>query len=139
MNFKNFFVVFTLTLQIHLVQGQCTSPSFQLPSNVCLQQNIHLSPDVTLTNYDWDFCSGDFDVSPTGSVFYNQAGAAFNVELVEQGGQYFGFYVSRSHQNLYRMDFGSSVMGTPTFIDLGNLGIGSSAWLSVQIVKEGNL
>ncbi len=141
MNFRNCLVILFVGFQFQIAHAQCTAVNFNLPAKGCLSQKIKITSNVVLPNYEWDFCTGDFDQIPTASVFLNAAGAAFKVELIEQDGQYYGFYVSRSNRKLYRLDFGANIKSTPAPVDLGDLGLTSVSplgWLTIEIVKEGH-
>lgn len=128
-----FLVIFVLQLKI--ASSQCLTPDFSLPAEVCLNQSIKISSE-DYENYEWDFCAGDLDQAPDASIFLNTAGSAFNVEVVEESGQYYGFYTSRGTGNMYRLDFGKTVTGTPVPVSLGTLGLNSPGWLTIKIVKE---
>ncbi len=139
MNFRNCLVILFVGFQFQIAHAQCIAIDFNLPASGCLSENIKITSNVVLPNYEWDFCAGDLDQIPTASVFYDAAGAAFKVELIEQDGQYYGFYVSRSNRKLYRLDFGGNIKSSPAPVDLGELGLASVSplgWLTIEIVKE---
>jgi PKD repeat protein len=117
--------------------GQCSSIDFNLPPSTCLEQEINLTSNPLLASYEWDFCPGDFDGIPEASVFQANAGAPFNVALIEHNGEYFGFYTSRTFGKLFRLDFGSDINSTPVPVDLGDLGVSEPVWLGIEIVEEG--
>ena len=134
------FIVILYFWTCTFVAAQCPIPDFTVPSGICLGTKIIFSPDNPSTyEYEWDLCAADFDQQPTASVFQSAAGSAFNVELIEQDGEYFGFYTSRANGALYRLDFGRDINSTPVPINLGNLGIGATSKLTIEIVKEGSI
>jgi PKD repeat protein len=126
-----------LSFQFEWSPAQCVPPDFSIPSGVCLNENLKIFSNTPYQNYEWDFCAGDLDQTPNATVFQASAGSAFNVEVVSQSGEYYGFYTSRSNASLYRLDFGTGVNGAPTPLNLGSLGLSSPGWLTIKIVNEG--
>lgn len=136
----SFFLLYLSTLVI--VKAQCGSSNFTVPTNNCINKSIAMTPDVqSAFSYEWDFCPGELSLTPTASVMINnsQVGGPYKVKVIEQGGLLYGFVTSRSSEKMFRLDFGTSINNVPTIVDLGKLGIGSSGWLSVDIVKEGSI
>ena len=76
------------------------------------------------SSYLWDFCLGDFMVEPTAqSTSITGLGNGFGTELVEFGGEYFGFVVDKANNKLWRLDYGADPLNdTPAVNDLGNPG-----------------
>ncbi|MEJ0034347.1 MAG: hypothetical protein WDO15_30205 [Bacteroidota bacterium] len=121
------------------VIAQCFAPDFTLPSTACKGQRISLSADNTYNSYEWDLCPGELAGTPTATVLNNNFGGyGFKMELVEDGGDYYGFFLSRASAKLYRLDFGTNVNDPPLLFDLGGLGKNSSTWHVIEIVKEGS-
>jgi PKD repeat protein len=117
--------------------SQCTQVDFASPASACLAQDITLVPSGAYTSFEWDFCPGDLNQTPASALFLNSAGYNHKVDVVEQNGSYFGFFLSRANAKLYRLDFGSNPAGTPAPVDLGGLGLNSSTWRNIEIVNEG--
>jgi PKD repeat protein len=117
--------------------SQCTQVDFVAPTTACLTQDIAVIPSGPYTNYEWDFCPGDLNQAPTSSLFLNTIGYNHKIEVVEQNGSYYGFFLSRANAKLYRLDFGSNPAGSPSPVDLGDLGLNSSTWRNIEIVNEG--
>ncbi len=123
-------------------QAQCGSSDFSVPSGNCLNEKISLTPsDLTLSEYQWDFCPGDLDKIPSASVLINSSsiGGPYKVKVMEDGGNFYGFFTSRSSQKLFRLNFGADITSQPTLTDLGSLGVGSSGWLTIDIVNESGI
>lgn len=119
--------------------AQCVAPDFTLPATACKEQRIFLTPDDTYDSYEWDLCSGELAATPTATVLSNSFGGyGFKMELVEDNGDYYGFFLSRGSNKFYRLDFGTDINNPPLLVDLGGLGISSSTWKMIEIVKEGN-
>src|ERR1044071_8519013 len=121
------------------VLAQCVAPDFTVPSTACKGQRIFLAPDNTYNSYEWDLCSGELSGTPTATILNNNFGGyGFKLELVEDGGDYYGFFLSRGSNKLYRLDFGTNVNDPPLLVDLGGLGRNSNTWRMIEIVKEGS-
>lgn len=119
--------------------AQCVNPDFAAPSAACKDQRISLVPDNTYNSYEWDLCSGELAGTPTASILTNSYGGyGYKMELVENNGDYYGFFLTRGTNRLYRLDFGTDVNNPPIMVDLGGLGKGSNTWNMIEIVKEGN-
>ena len=119
--------------------GQPVQSDFSIPPQACLQENIYLANQSTgATSYEWDLCSGELALNPTASVLINSYGGyGTKVDVVEQGGQYYGFFIGRAVGKLFRLDFGTDISLAPQLVDLGGFGINSPNWRAVEIVKEG--
>lgn len=132
-----------LTLLLWLVSvvtalAQCVTPDFAAPASACKSQRISLLPDNTYSSYEWDLCSGELAGTPTASILTNTYGGyGFKLELVEDNGDYYGFFLSRGSNKLYRLDFGTDINNPPILVDLGGLGKSSGTWNMIEIVKEG--
>ncbi|MBS1978368.1 MAG: PKD domain-containing protein [Bacteroidetes bacterium] len=120
------------------LKAQC-SVDFASASSACLQQQLLFQPNSVYSNYDWDFCAGDLDLSPAATVLVNSYGGyGFKVEIAEQNNNYYGFILTRATNRLYRIDFGNNIKNpTPAVTDLGGLGINSSTWRVIEVVAEG--
>lgn len=132
-------VAFLLVLFVALprdVRAQCGVADFELPSSLCVSQNLKIKLNSVGETTKWDLCSHDLKQNPMATKFLSNANSAFNLALVEQGGNFFGFYLSRGSAQLVRLDFGNDPTGTPSQVNLGNLGVSGPGWLSIKIVVE---
>lgn len=67
---KGIFISAFLTLLSFHVCGQVPTVNFNVPIEVCLEEQFQLDNTSTdATNYEWDFCTGDFDIQPTAEIF----------------------------------------------------------------------
>lgn len=48
---------------------------------------------------------------------------AWDIQLYEESGSWYGLVINRTGANLLRLDFGSDLSNTPTGVDLGSLGV----------------
>ncbi len=122
------------------VNGQTVQSDFLMTSQACLNQRIEINNQSTnAVSYEWDFCSGDLNLTPSGSVLSNSySGYGSNVDMIEQNGNHFGFFIGRAAGKLYRLDFGTDINSQPVMVDIGNFGTTITNWRSIEIVKEGN-
>ncbi|MEI9917931.1 MAG: PKD domain-containing protein [Bacteroidota bacterium] len=119
--------------------AQCATPDFALPSAACKGQRISLAANNTYNSYQWDLCAGELSGTPTATILNNNYGGyGFKMDLVEDGGDYYGFFLSRGSNKFYRLDFGANVNDPPLLFDLGGLGKSSNTWHMIEIVKEGS-
>ena len=120
------------------VLAQPLVAEFSMPATACLEENVHIvNQSIGAESFEWDFCSGDLDLTPTASVLTNGFGGyGGKVELSEQNGNYYGFFLGRASGKLYRLDFGADVTSTPLIVNLGGLGVNSDSWRAIGIAKE---
>ncbi len=122
---KNIFLlVIFLVLSPLIAVAQCPLPGFTLPATACLDEQIY--PENTssgATDYEWDFCSGDFELTPvTASVASTgllNRGRSFRM-AANTDTTWVGFAIDQAANRLVQFDFGSSPANTPTVTDLGN-------------------
>lgn len=118
--------------------------SFATADTICVNNTLNITNTSTgqTTNY-WNFCVSDItSVSPTG-VNIGNPGNTLSLpvfgDFVEQNGNYYLFVVNNSPSQLIRLDFGNSMLNTPTARRLitftGNF---SQHAEGIQVVKEGN-
>ena len=121
-------------------RGQNCPQSFAVfPDTVCAGQpftGTNFGP--ANAQYRWDFCGGDVSRTP----IVNQIALGTNpapyigIDLVEEGGRYYGFYTSTS--NLLMLNFDSSIQNTPTITNLGTFGGILSNPSGIKLRKQGN-
>jgi len=104
--------------------GQCPTVNFIMPGTVCINEQIY--PQNTsggATTYSWDFCSGDFELTPStesiGSSSSLNRGRSFRITNTS-GGDWVGFSIDQASNRLVRFEFGNSPQNTPTITNLGN-------------------
>ena len=137
------FVLICLVIGAHWASAQCPVADFSVTPAACINQKIvATNASAGAVSYAWDFCSGELaSNSPTASVLLNSPSltGSFKGNLVESNGFYFTFLASRINGKIYRLDFGTDINSTPTIVDLGQLGVSGSTWLTVQIVNDGGV
>lgn len=123
--------------------SQCIQPEFTLQANGCLNESIFIENTSSAGDfsYEWDFCSGDLQSSPTANVVLNDVNffRARSIKMIKDNGNWYGFSISATSNILMRLDFGSNINSTPTFNNLGNVGsVIDLAWF-IDIIEEDGL
>ena len=98
---------------------------------------------MNATSYYWSFCEANLNQSPTGNNLGNiNASLSLPVysDIVSQNGNYYVFVVNNFPGSVTRLDFGNSLLNTPTATTLGNFGgILKNNAEGIQIINVGNI
>ncbi|MBC8035414.1 MAG: gliding motility-associated C-terminal domain-containing protein [Chitinophagaceae bacterium] len=101
-------------------------PSFTAPDTVCVNSPVSVvNTSQNATTYNWNFCSADLSIPPSGVNLGNIGGSFFtpvSVDYAFYNNNYYGFVVNYDPGGLTRLDFGNSLLNTPTAVSLGNFG-----------------
>lgn len=116
---------------------------FQLPDTVCVNAPVTISNTITnASSYYWRFCQADLNTVPAGKSFgniNNTLAVPATIDYGYENGKYYGILVNNSPGGLVRLDFGNSLLNTPTATLLGNFsGSIPDGAEGVQVVKENN-
>lgn len=116
---------------------------FQLPDTVCVNAPVTINNTITnASTYYWRFCQADLNTVPAGKSFGNINNTLAVPAAIDYGyenGRYYGILVNNSPGGLVRLDFGNSLLNTPTATSLGNFsGRIPDGAEGVQVVKENN-
>lgn len=117
--------------------------SFSAQDTVCINEPVNLVNTSTgATTYYWSFCQADLNQPPTGKNLGN-INSSFSLptysDIVSQNGNYYVFVVNNHPGGLTRLDFGNSLLNTPTAVSMGDLsGAISDDAEGIQIVNTGN-
>lgn len=116
---------------------------FQVPDTVCVNAPVTVSNTITTaSSYYWSFCQADINVAPVGKSLGNVNSTLSVPATIDYGyenGKYYGILVNNSPGGLVRLDFGNSLLNTPTATALGNFsGSIPDGAEGVQVVKENN-
>ncbi|RZM12704.1 MAG: hypothetical protein EOO88_45355, partial [Pedobacter sp.] len=118
-------------------------PIFTAPDTVCVNtpvQAVNLSAGQT-TNY-WSFCAANLATAPVGVNLgnpNNRLSLPTFMDYVKVGANYYGFVVNNTPSALIRLDFGNSLLNTPTATNLTNFGgiIPTGNWAEgIQIIEN---
>ncbi|MEJ7740606.1 MAG: gliding motility-associated C-terminal domain-containing protein [Chitinophagaceae bacterium] len=118
-------LLFTL-LSVVNMHGQ-VNIGFTTLDTVCVNTPVNITNTTTgASNYYWNFCVADISkITPTAVNLGNPGGRLANpvfMDYVFYNNNYYGFSTNYNPGNLIRMDFGNSLLNTPTSINLGNFG-----------------
>jgi len=115
-----------ITATITVTTCNVVTASFTAPDTVCVNSPVNItntSANAT-TNY-WNFCVADINAPPVGTNLGNVGGLLNRpvyIDYVFEGGNYYGFLTNNTPQKLLRLNFGNSLLNTPTVTDLGTVG-----------------
>jgi len=114
-----------LGLGTRMVYAQCPSVGFSAPSSACQQQElVSANTSTSATGFLWDFCTGDFNNSPTAQLANSlpYGGGRPGIELAKSGNLWVGFVTGTFSNHLYRLTYANGVSSPATSIeDLGNI------------------
>jgi PKD repeat protein len=122
--------------------AQCSAVDFALPSTACLNQNLFPNNAAGAGTYSWDFCSGDFNNSPTAQTAFTLAGANGRpaIEFAKDGSLWYGFVTGTFSNTLYRLTFANGTNQPPTFTEnLGDLSGALNGPGAIRILSQGGL
>ncbi|MFT3823231.1 MAG: PKD domain-containing protein [Chitinophagaceae bacterium] len=102
---------------------------FTAPDTVCVNTPVTITNTSTnASSYYWNFCVADIaNQVPAGTNLGNVGNVLAQpvfVDLVYDADnkKYYGFLVNHLPGGLVRLDFGNSMLNTPTAVNLGNFG-----------------
>jgi gliding motility-associated-like protein len=122
----------------------CAPPvtaSFTNTETVCVGAPVTITnTSVGASTYYWNFCQGNINQPPIGANLGNVGGNLQKpvfIDYVFYNNNYYGFLVNHAPGRLIRLNFGNSLLNTPTSTDLGNFnGILPSLGECVQVVQN---
>jgi gliding motility-associated-like protein len=108
------------------VRSQVTA-SFTVAPVVCAGSPVSVvNTTVGGTNYFWSFCAADFSTTPQATNMGNPSNAlnepVFGCYAQDNSGNYYGLVTDYSIGHVTRLNFGNSLLNTPTGEDLGDFG-----------------
>jgi gliding motility-associated-like protein len=100
--------------------------AFTAPDTVCVNSPVTITNNsVGANSYFWNFCVADVNKVPA-AVNLGNPGGYFSepvfMDMVEDNGNYYGFVVNHVPGGITRLDFGNSLLNTPSTVFLGNIG-----------------
>jgi gliding motility-associated-like protein len=101
-------------------------PSFTAPDTVCVNGPVVITnTSVGGTTFFWSFCDADLTQVPQAvnmGDISNILSEPVYMDIVSQNGNYYALLTDHYPGNLLRLDFGNSMLNTPTATNLGNFG-----------------
>ncbi len=133
-----FFCLLIIGGQIHSF-AQCALIDFSINPAVCLNERTVVEDTGMASLRDWDFCSGDFNQSPSAQLDYTLSAALGRpgIDFVKDGNRWYGFVTGTWSSILYRLQYANGINSPPTAIDnLGNLGGALNQPGQIRIIKN---
>jgi gliding motility-associated-like protein len=133
--------VFPLLFSLLYFHLPAQTPFFTLPDTVCTNTPVKITnATVGGTSYYWNFCVADINTIPAATNLGNISGLLtfpVFIDIVSDNGNYYGFLTNWQPGGLVRLDFGNSMLNTPTAVNLGNFGgILPNGAEGIQVVKS---
>ncbi len=142
--FRHLIVLFSSLHTFLNSECQQAIPSFEAPDTVCLNAPVGiLNTSVGASSYYWTFCSADLNtVVPETVNLGNISGNLSHPTFMDYGylnNNYYGFIMDHMPGGLVRLDFGNSLLNTPTSVNLGDFGgiiPSANGSEGIQLVQE---
>lgn len=121
-------LIYILALLIAFMQfnAQLVTASFVAPDTVCVGQSFTVQNTTTgpANSYYWNFCLGNTNNTPVATNLGNIGALNGPVywSAAKDGNNYYGFVSNNWGGTLTRLTYGSSLINTPTGVNLGNFG-----------------
>lgn len=119
--------------------GQVTA-SFDSPDTVCVNTPVQITnTSVGASSYYWNFCSANINAAPIGTNIgnpSNQLNGPVYIDYAEDNGNFYAFVSNNYSGTLTRLDFGNSLLNTPTPTDLGTVGVMPQNAEGIQVIKD---
>ncbi|MBV9961763.1 MAG: hypothetical protein JO072_05900, partial [Parafilimonas sp.] len=102
--------------------------NFTGPDTVCANTPVQFNnTSVGASNYYWSFCTAGFNTTPVADNLGNPGNLlktpVFMDYIPDDDGNYYGFISNYDNGHIIKLDYGNSLLNTPTASDLGNFGI----------------
>ncbi|ULQ57416.1 gliding motility-associated C-terminal domain-containing protein [Flavihumibacter rivuli] len=131
-----------IALLFYSISGYSQTFDFEIPDTICINSIVPLKNlSVGGTSYYWNFCSGSLSNLPLGvnlGSFSGAIGSPVFMEIAQDGLNFYGFVSNHESGSLTRLDFGNSLLNTPTSVSLGNFGVLPTQVEGLEIIKQGN-
>ncbi len=114
------------------------SAIFSVSDTLCIGEPARFTnQSLKADTYRWDFCQGDLSETPlVTSAGTLGAGSKSGLDIVEVGGNWYGFSVVLGSNRIERLDFGSSLDNAPTITDLGNIDSQFNVPYDIKVVED---
>jgi gliding motility-associated-like protein len=113
---------------VNIASCNSVTAAFTAPDTVCVNKPVNIvnTSSGTSSQY-WSFCSSDLStVSPIATSFGNPGSLLdipVSIDYALYNGNYYGFITNNgTTPGLIRLDYGNSLLNTPTLVSLGNFG-----------------
>lgn len=124
-----------------LLSQSVVSANFSSPDTVCVNTPVNiLNTSVNASTYFWNFCVADVNQTPEAVNLGNIDGAFQLPVFTDQvyvNGNYYVFVTNNYPGGLVRLDFGNSMLNTPTAVSLGDInGVIPNNLEGLQVVQN---
>lgn len=115
---------------------------FTTPDTVCVNTPVTITnTSSNASSYYWNFCVADINTPPLATNIGNPGGTLTGpvfMDYVYDNGNYYAFVTNFTVGRLVRLDFGNSLLNTPTAVNLGNYGgiLQNSGTEGIQVVQN---
>lgn len=134
-----FLLYLIFSIHSYNVFAQCPS-SYTLNKQIyCQEENLDISsPEGDYIEFNWDFCSGDLDQIPIGSVstYHSDFFRARSLKVIQEEDNWYGFAISSTGNNLLRLEFGTELTASPSITNLGKLNGAFSSSFGFDMIKH---
>ncbi|HUQ67207.1 MAG TPA: gliding motility-associated C-terminal domain-containing protein [Flavitalea sp.] len=107
-----------------LLQTEAQTVDFTFPSDICVGKPFNITNYTTGgSTFKWNFCSKDLNQSPLAQNLggFGMLDQPTYIDIVFTNNNYYAFATNFSSGDLVRLDFGNSLLNTPTPVNLGNV------------------
>lgn len=99
--------------------------NFSIPDTVCVNEPVFIQNlSSNATTFKWNFCNTGSNVTISGVNLGNINGSFSRpvfLDYVFDNGNYYGFLMNYEPSTLVRLDFGNSLLNTPTAVKITSL------------------
>ena len=120
------------------------SAAFSAPDTVCVDSTLKVTNTSTgATTYNWSFCAPTVN-APVSGMNMGSFGGAINDPVFQDiakddNGNFYGLVAQHYPATIVRLNYGNSLLNTPTVENLGNFGGAiPNQTEGIKIIKEGN-
>jgi gliding motility-associated-like protein len=102
--------------------------TFTGPDTVCNNTLVQfINTSINASNYYWSFCTAGFNTTPAAQNLGNSGNLlktpVFMDYALDDDGNYYGFISNYDNGHIIKLNYGNSLLNTPTATDLGNFGM----------------
>jgi gliding motility-associated-like protein len=107
-----------------IIKDKIVTANFSAPDTVCLSEPVVIkNTSKNASNYLWSFCSGFSTVPATVNSLYGSLNMPVFMDYgLDDDGNYYGIVTNHIVGTITRLNFGKSLLNTPSEEDLGNFG-----------------
>jgi hypothetical protein len=120
------FSILVIGLLLFFCTRSFSQASFTAPDTVCVNTPVNIqNTSLGASTYFWNFCSGSLYGTPVITNLGNPGGLLNTptfMATAKEGNNYYGFVSNFGTESLLRLNYGTSLLNTPTVENLGKFG-----------------